>query len=211
MQSIACQAVDDQVALVGDPFGGEQALEQRLVEAAPCAVIDVLWTGAHMAQPGRAHAGLEALGLTAGDLAVDQQAKPFGVAEIGSSVLNLQFDEGFGHIQERVRATPAPRSLLVGWQDRICLQAIAGGLAETSLGSGNRNGLGLSERHEEPRLLISDMAARHERSPKHGKIAFYLNRSRPSDRPLRAKRGFGAPPVGLRPPYVPPNPRSHPD
>ena len=50
-----------------------------------------------MAQPGRAHAGLEALGLTAGDFAVNQQAKPLGVAEIGSSVLSLEVREGFGH------------------------------------------------------------------------------------------------------------------
>jgi len=50
-----------------------------------------------MAQPGRAHAGLKAPGFSAGDLAVDQQANPFGVAEIGSSVLNLEVCEGFGH------------------------------------------------------------------------------------------------------------------
>jgi hypothetical protein len=67
---------------------------ERLVEAAPCAVIDVFRAGAHVAQPGRAHAGFKALGFPACDLAVDQQAKPFGVAEIGSSVLRLQFDEG---------------------------------------------------------------------------------------------------------------------
>jgi hypothetical protein len=83
------RASDDQIALVGDPFAAEQALEQRLVEAAPGAVIDIFRAGAHMAQPGRAHAGLEALGLTAGDFAVDQQAKPLGVAEIGSSILSL--------------------------------------------------------------------------------------------------------------------------
>ena len=42
-------AGDDQIAPVGDPFAGEQALEQRLVEATARAVIDVLRTGAHMA------------------------------------------------------------------------------------------------------------------------------------------------------------------
>jgi len=82
-------AGDNQIALVGDPFAGEQVLEQRLVEATPGAVIDIFRAGTHVAQPGRAHPGLEALGFAAGDFAIDQQAKPFGVAEIGSRVLSL--------------------------------------------------------------------------------------------------------------------------
>lgn len=49
-------AGDDQVALVSGPFSGEQALEQRIIEAAPGGVIDILQTGAYMAQSGRAHA-----------------------------------------------------------------------------------------------------------------------------------------------------------
>ncbi len=81
------------------------------------------------------------------------------------------------NIRKRVWATPATLSLLLGRQDRIGLQAIAGRLTEASLGSGHGNGTGLSERHEKPHLLISDMAARHERSPKNGTIAFYPNRS----------------------------------
>jgi hypothetical protein len=36
--------------------------------------------------------------------------------------------------------------------------------AYARLGGGNGNGMGLSERHEYPHLLVSDMAARHERS-----------------------------------------------
>ena len=44
-------------------------------------------------------------------------------------------------------------------------QAIAGRLADPGLGRGHGNGMGLSERHEEPHLLIGDMTARHERSP----------------------------------------------
>ncbi len=59
-------------------------MEQRLVEATPGAVIDIFRAGTHVAQPGGAHPGLEALGFAAGDFAIDQQAKPFGVAEIGS-------------------------------------------------------------------------------------------------------------------------------
>ena len=103
-------AGDDQVALVGDPFAREQALEQRLVETAPRAVIDVFRAGTHMAQPGRAHAGFKALGFSAGDLTVNQQAKPFSVAEISGCILCLQFGEDFGH-------TVKPQSFQVieGW------------------------------------------------------------------------------------------------
>ena len=35
MQSIACQAVDHQVASVPDPLPGQQFLEQRFVEITP--------------------------------------------------------------------------------------------------------------------------------------------------------------------------------
>jgi len=42
-------AGDDQVALVGDPSAGEQALEQRFIEAAARAVIDIFRAGANMA------------------------------------------------------------------------------------------------------------------------------------------------------------------
>ena len=73
---------------------------ERLVEAAPRAVIDVFRAGAHMAQPGCAHAGLKALGLPAGDLAVDEQAQPFGMGQVGGAVLRLQFGKGFGHTVE---------------------------------------------------------------------------------------------------------------
>jgi len=45
-------AGDDQVAPVGDPLAGKQALEQCLIEAAPRTVINIFRAGAHMAQPG---------------------------------------------------------------------------------------------------------------------------------------------------------------
>ncbi|MFT7057682.1 MAG: hypothetical protein ACJASV_000181 [Pseudorhodobacter sp.] len=110
-------AGDDQVALICDPLAGEQALEQRLVEAAPRAVIDIFRASAHMALPGRAHPGLEALGLTAGDLTVNQQAKPFSVAEICSSVLCLQFaDNKLTELGE--------------WDEAMLCDEIAGLLAE---------------------------------------------------------------------------------
>ena len=83
---------------------------ERLVEAAPGAVIDVLRTGTHVAQPGRAHAGLEALGFAAGDFAVDQQAKPFSVAHLCDTVLRLQFAERFGHTIQ-----PEGLQVIEGW------------------------------------------------------------------------------------------------
>ena len=50
---------------------------------------------------------------------------------------------GVENIRKRVCATPAPPSLLVAWQDRITLRAIACCLAETSLGCNHGNGMGL--------------------------------------------------------------------
>jgi hypothetical protein len=114
--SDAARAGDDQIAPVGDPFAGEQALEQRLVEATARAVIDILRPGAHMAQPGGAHPGFEPLGLTADDLAVNQQAEPFSVTEIGGGVLNLQLGEGFGH-----PVKPQGLQVIERWVVRHCV------------------------------------------------------------------------------------------
>jgi hypothetical protein len=92
---------------------GPRTMVERLVEAAPCAVIDIFRAGTHMAQPGGAHACLEALGFSACDLTVDQQAKPFGVAEVSSTVLRLQFEEGFGHTIE-----PQGLQVIEGWMGK---------------------------------------------------------------------------------------------
>jgi hypothetical protein len=88
---------DDQITLVGDPSASKQVLEQRFIEATACAVIDIFRAGANMAQPGSPHAGLEPLCFSACDFTVNEQAKPFSVAEISSSILHLQFGKGFGH------------------------------------------------------------------------------------------------------------------
>ena len=66
-----------------------------------------------MAQPCRAHPGFKALGLTAGDLTVDQQAKPFSVAHICGTVLRLQFAERFGHTVE-----PHGFQVIEGWMGK---------------------------------------------------------------------------------------------
>ena len=75
---------DHQVAGVTDPASGGELLEQSPVRFARRAEVDIFDGGPDVAQPCRAHAGLEAPGIAAGDLAVDQQAKPFGVAQIGA-------------------------------------------------------------------------------------------------------------------------------
>ena len=105
--------MDDQASFVGDPLAGEQALEQRLVEAAPRPVIDIFRASAHMAQPGRAHAGLEALGFSACDFAINQQTKPFGVAEIGGTILGLKLREGFDHTVQ-----PHGLQVIEGWMGK---------------------------------------------------------------------------------------------
>jgi hypothetical protein len=55
----------------------------------------------------------KALGFSACDLAVDQQAKPFGVAKLSSAVLRLQFAERFGHTIE-----PQGLQVIEGWMGK---------------------------------------------------------------------------------------------
>jgi len=54
-------------------------LEQGPIQFARGPEVDIFDGG-----PDVAHAGLEAPGIAAGDLAVDEQAKPFGVTQIGA-------------------------------------------------------------------------------------------------------------------------------
>jgi len=93
-------ASDHQVARLFDPASGGELLEQGPVQFARRAKVDILDGRPDVAQLCRAHAGLEPSRIAAGDLAVDQQAEPFGVAQIGSGVLRLQVDEGLGHAVE---------------------------------------------------------------------------------------------------------------
>ena len=61
------------------------------------AVVHVFRHRAHMAQPGRAHAGLEPFVRPIGDLAVDEQAQPLGMAQGRRPVLCLKFAKGVDH------------------------------------------------------------------------------------------------------------------
>ena len=65
--------------MLGDPAAGGQLLEQRFVEPARRAVVDVLDRGLAVPQPCGTQSGLEALGIAIGGLAVEQQGQPFGV------------------------------------------------------------------------------------------------------------------------------------
>ena len=82
-----------------DPFALGELVEQRAIEAARGAVIDILDDGV-VAQPGIAQAGGEALVAAMGDLAIDQQAEPFGVGERRAFAGGFEFGEGLGHAGE---------------------------------------------------------------------------------------------------------------
>lgn len=73
---------------------------ERPVQLARGAEVDILDGAADVAQLRRAHAGLESPAVAAGDLAVDQQAEPFSVAQLDGGVLGLQFGERLGHAVE---------------------------------------------------------------------------------------------------------------
>ena len=91
---------DHQIAGVFDPAPGRELLEQGPVQFAWRAEVDILDGRANVAEPCCAHAGLEPPGVAGDDLAVDEQAKPFGVAQVGGGLLLLQVDESLGHTVE---------------------------------------------------------------------------------------------------------------
>ena len=95
----AGRAFDDQVLLLLDPAAWRQLLEQRAIETARRAVVDILDGGA-VAQPGISQPRLEPAVLTIGDLAVEQQAKPFGMIEFCTAAVGGQFLEGARHAGE---------------------------------------------------------------------------------------------------------------
>jgi hypothetical protein len=79
-----------------DPLAAAELVEQRAIEAASGAVIDVLDDGV-MAQPGIAQSGGEALVAAMGDLAIDKQAEPIGMGEGGAFAGGFEFSESLGH------------------------------------------------------------------------------------------------------------------
>jgi hypothetical protein len=83
------RAGDEQIAMFGDPAAGGELLEQRLVELARRAVVDILDRRLAVPQPGGAQAALEAPCRAMGCLTVEQHRQPLGLAEVLGTVLGL--------------------------------------------------------------------------------------------------------------------------
>ena len=82
-----------------DPGTLGEFLEQRAVEAARGAVIDIL-DGGLMAQPGIAQAGEQAPVASVAGLLVEQQGEPFGMGQRGGFGGCFELSEGLGHAVE---------------------------------------------------------------------------------------------------------------
>ena len=92
----AGRAAQDQILVGVDPVAVGELLEQRAIEAARGAVIDILDDGL-MAQPGIAQPGEQALVAAIADLAIEQQAEPFGMGERRGFAGCFELGEGLGH------------------------------------------------------------------------------------------------------------------
>ena len=82
-----------------DPAAGGEFLEQRAIEAARGAVVDVL-DRSLMAQPGIAQASEQASVTPIADLLIEQQGEPFGMGERGGLSGCFDLSEGLGHAVE---------------------------------------------------------------------------------------------------------------
>jgi hypothetical protein len=87
------------VAVFADPIAGGKLQEQRSVETARGAVIDIL-DARSMAQLGGPGTGLEAFLAPECGLALQQEREPFGVIEGGGLGMSGQFAEALGHAVE---------------------------------------------------------------------------------------------------------------
>src|SRR5712691_9278033 len=90
---------DDQVLCLLDPAPGGQRLEQRTVEASGGAIIDV-FDRRLVAQPGVAQPCPQASIVALGGFAIEQEAEPFGMREIGALQVGLQLGKGTRHAGE---------------------------------------------------------------------------------------------------------------
>ena len=88
---------DHQVAGVVDPTPRGELLELRPVQFARRPEVDVFDARSDMAQLCAAHAGLEAPGVAACNLAFDQEAKPFSVAEVCGVILFAHLGKSVSH------------------------------------------------------------------------------------------------------------------
>src|SRR5262245_25343304 len=97
-------AGNEKIAFLGNPAASRELLEERFVELALRAVVDVLDRGLAVAQARRTQADLRALGRAIGDLAIDQECEPFGMGEIPGGILLFELEEGVGHAVELQRS-----------------------------------------------------------------------------------------------------------
>ena len=81
---------------VTDPLAVGEILEERAVEAASGAIVDVL-DGGSLPELGTGQAARKAAIVAGGDLAIDEEPEPIGVWHLDRLGIVLQFDEGIGH------------------------------------------------------------------------------------------------------------------
>jgi hypothetical protein len=79
-----------------DPVAGGEFVEQRAIEAARGAVVDVLNDGV-VAQPGIAQSSGQSLIATVGHLAIEERAEPVGMGQGRAFTGGFEFGEGLGH------------------------------------------------------------------------------------------------------------------
>ena len=96
MTADAGWAAQDQIVVRVDPLAIGELMEQRPIEAARGAVIDVLDDGV-VTQPGIAQAGGEALVAAMGDLAIDEETEPIDMGEGCAFAGGFELGEGLGH------------------------------------------------------------------------------------------------------------------
>ena len=82
-----------------DPAARSEFLEQRAIEAARGAVIDIL-DRSLMAQPGITQTSEQAPVTPIADLLIEQQGEPFGMGERGGLSGCFDLSEGLGHAVE---------------------------------------------------------------------------------------------------------------
>jgi hypothetical protein len=98
----ASRTADQEVGVLVDPAALDETGEQRAVETARGAVVNVL-DARLLAQLGVAQASGEPLVVAQRGFAFEQQRKPFGVAEACSLAGGFDVDEGLGHAVEAER------------------------------------------------------------------------------------------------------------
>jgi len=95
----AGRAAQDQIVMGIDPAALRELVEQRAVKAARGAVIDIL-DGGLVAQSGVAQACAKPFVVAVGDLAIEQQAEPFGMGQGGAFAGCFDLAESLGHAVE---------------------------------------------------------------------------------------------------------------